>query len=121
MNLSILLALPPAQSTGTVEYTDCISIEGLDPTNECPGYDIKPSDGEASALESSRTWSNPSFPLLPGRLWSGVVVPDRVIFMGEIEQTPCVNKWLMLNCDCYIEILETMKLCEKKGSMVDMP
>ena len=28
-----------AQFTGAVEYTDCISAEGYDPTNECPGYD----------------------------------------------------------------------------------
>ena len=29
-----------------VEYTNCISVEGLD-SFKCPGYYIKPSDGEA--------------------------------------------------------------------------
>ena len=41
-----------AQSAGAVEYTDCISADGVrSPRNECPGYDIKQSDGEASTLE----------------------------------------------------------------------
>ena len=30
-----------AQSAEPVEYTDCNSAEGWDPTNECPGYTIK--------------------------------------------------------------------------------
>ena len=30
-----------------------------------------------------------SLPLLPGPLWPGVVVPDRVLSMGQIEQTMC--------------------------------
>ena len=34
-----------AQSAGAVKYTNCISAEGLDSPNECPGYDIKQSDG----------------------------------------------------------------------------
>ena len=34
-----------------------------------------------------------SLPLLPGALWPGVVAPDRVLSMGQIEQN-CV---LMLN------------------------
>ena len=36
-----------AQLAGAIEYTDCTSAEGQDPqpTNECPGYDIKQSDG----------------------------------------------------------------------------
>ena len=42
-----------SQSSGAVEYTDCISAEGLDSTpKECPWYDTKKSDGVASvALE----------------------------------------------------------------------
>ena len=32
------------------KYTDCISVEVRDPPpNECPGYDTKQSDGEASS------------------------------------------------------------------------
>ena len=37
--------------------------------------------------------STPSLPLLPGPLWSGVVVPDRVLSMSQIE----LNCVLMLN------------------------
>ena len=29
--------LTPAQSTGAVEYADCISADGYDSHNECPG------------------------------------------------------------------------------------
>ena len=28
-----------AQSAGAAEYTNCISVEGLDSPNESPGYD----------------------------------------------------------------------------------
>ena len=46
--------------------------------------------------------------LLPDPLWSEVAASDGVyIYMGQIEQTMCVNKWRMLNCDSYIAILET--------------
>ena len=38
------------------------------PPSKCPGYDIKPSDCEAPALEFWRMWSIPSLPLLPGSL-----------------------------------------------------
>ena len=54
-------------------------------TNECPGYDIKPSDSEAPASEIRGMWSTPSLPLLPGPLWSRVVAPDRVLSMSQIE------------------------------------
>ena len=32
------------------EYTECVSTEGYDSTNECHGYDIKQSDGEAPVI-----------------------------------------------------------------------
>ena len=38
-------------------------------------------------------WSTPSLPSLPGPLWSGVVAPDRVLSMSQIE----LNCVLMLN------------------------
>ena len=37
--------------------------------------------------------STPSLPSLPGPLWHGVVVPDRVLSMGQIK----LNYVLMLN------------------------
>ena len=50
------------------------------PTNVCPRYDIKPSDGEAPEM-----WSNPLLPSLPGPLYPGVVASDWVLSMGQIE------------------------------------
>ena len=37
--------------------------------------------------------STPLLPLLPGRLWPGVVAPDRVLSMGLMK----VNRILRLN------------------------
>ena len=74
------------QSAGAAEYTDCISAEGLDSSNECPGYDTKKSDSDASVmLEFWGMRIIPSLPLLPGPLWPGVVVPERVLSMVQIE------------------------------------
>ena len=48
------------------------------PTNECPGYDTKQSDGEVPAvLELWGMRSTPSLPSLPGPLWPRVVAPDK--------------------------------------------
>ena len=59
----------PAQSAGVVKYTKCIPTEGKPHShNECPRYDIKPSDGEAATLEIWTMWSTPSLPFLPGLL-----------------------------------------------------
>ena len=67
------------------EYTDCIFAEGLDSPNECPAYDIKQSDCEASViLELWGMRSTPLFPSIPGQLWPVVEVPDRC--MSKIEQ-----------------------------------
>ena len=88
-SVSYKLALPIyiyiyiVQSTGAVEYTDCISAEGQDPTNECPGYDTKQMDmilnGEAVVmLELWEMRSTLSLPSLPDPLWHGVLAPDRV-------------------------------------------
>ena len=38
-------------------------------------------------LEIWRMLSTPSLPLLSGSLWPGVVAPDRVLSMGQKEQT----------------------------------
>ena len=58
---------------------------GIRALNECPKYDIKNSDGEAPALELWGMWSTSSLPSLTGPLWLGVVAPDRVLYMGQIE------------------------------------
>ena len=44
-------------------------------------------------LELWRMQSTPLLPSLPGPLWPGVVAPDRVLSMGQIE----VNCVLILN------------------------
>ena len=39
-----------AQSPGATEFTDFISAEGQDSLNECPVYNTKQSEGEASVM-----------------------------------------------------------------------
>ena len=56
---------------------------GERPRNECAGYDIKQSDGEAPVmLELWGMWSTPSLPLLSGPLRPRVVAPDRALSIG---------------------------------------
>ena len=72
-----------AQSAGAVEYTDCTSAKGQDPTNQCPWYPTKQSDGEVPVmLEVWGMWSTHSLQLLPGPLWPGVLAPDRALSIG---------------------------------------
>ena len=63
-----------AQLAGAAEYTDCISAEGKNSPNECPGYVTKQSDGVASVmLELWRLQSTP-FLAIASRstlTWSG--------------------------------------------------
>ena len=59
---------------------------GKTPLNECPRYDTKQSDVEAPVmLELWGMLSTPSLPSLTGPLWPGVVAPDRVLSVGQIE------------------------------------
>ena len=75
-----------AQSAGTGEITDCISTVGWNSPNESLEYDTKQSDGEALVmLELWGIHSTPFLPLFPGPLWSGVVTPDRLLSLGQIE------------------------------------
>ena len=80
--------LSVAQSAGAVEYIDCFSAEEWHPPThkECPRYDTKQSDGEVPVMPE--LWGmqrTPSLPSLPGPLWFGVVAPDRVLSMGQME------------------------------------
>ena len=52
-----------AQSARAAEYTDCISVEGYDSPNECPGYNTKQSDGEAPVMVE--IWGMRGTALLP--------------------------------------------------------
>ena len=53
--------------------------------NKCPGYDTKRSDHRALVLELWGMLITPSLLLLPGPLGIGVVAPDKVLYMGQIE------------------------------------
>ena len=56
------------------------------PPNEGPGYDTRQSDDEVPVmLELLGMWSAPSLPLILDSLWIGVVEPERVLSMGQIE------------------------------------
>ena len=61
------------QSAEAVEFTDCISAEGKDYSNDCPGYDTKPSDGEALVMLSFEECG------VPLRCHHSLVVLDRVL------------------------------------------
>ena len=55
------------------------------PPKECPAYDNKQSDGEASVmLDLWGRRSTPPLESLLGPLWPGVVAPDRVQSLGQI-------------------------------------
>ena len=49
-------------------------------------------------------WSTPSLPLIPGPSRSGVVVPDRILSMGQIEVWHL--NWEQTNDLGLIELLE---------------
>ena len=57
-----------------------------------PVYGTKPSYGEALVMLWG-TWGTFSLLLLPGPLWPGMVAPDRVLSIGQIE----LKSVLMLN------------------------
>ena len=63
------------------------------PHNECPDATLN-----NLMLELWVMWSTLSLPLLPDLLWPGVVAPDRVLSMGQIEVN-CVlmQNWIVWN------------------------
>ena len=74
-----------AHSAGAKKYTNCFSAE-YDSSNKCPRYDLKQSDDEAPVmLELWGIQDTSSLQSPPGPLWRGVVAPDRVLSMGQIE------------------------------------
>ena len=77
-----------------MEYTDCIAIGGVKPSpNDCPGKDIKPSNGEASALGYSLFSKYPSGQSGPGSNGNGVVVSDCLMLTFLVcHLTNCVSQ-----------------------------
>ena len=68
--------------------------------NECSGYHIKQSDGEAVVmLELWWMQSTPSLPSHPGPLWPGVLAPERVLWVKKNCLTFKLSeiKWFKLN------------------------
>ena len=64
------------------------------PPNECPRYDTKQSDGEASAIpDFGGIQITPSLPSLPSSIWPEELAPDRILSMGQIK----LNYVLMIN------------------------
>ena len=100
---------------GAVEYTNCISAEIYPPnSNECSRYDIKQCDGEAPALEIWGMWNTPSLPLLPGPLRPEVIAPDRVLSMGQIEQTMC-KQMTDVKCDLHSNTGNHLNVSKKRA------
>ena len=80
---------------------------GVRPSNECPVYDTKQCDGEVPViLEIWGMRGTSSLPSLPGPLWPGMVAPDRVLSMGQIE----LNCVLMLNWTTWNRAILIFKL-----------
>ena len=75
-------------------------------------YDIKQSDSEAPAVHLWEIWSTPSLPLLPGPLFTGAVVPDRVQSMTQTELVFIGNPFEMrlLNLRINFFLLQTLVL-----------
>ena len=82
----------------------CRGVRTPNPSNECPGYDTKQSNGETIVmLEQWGMLSASLLPLLPNPFWPGVGAPDRVLSMGQIELN-CVLmlKWIVWNSIVYM-------------------
>ena len=83
----LIFEIKMALSARAVEYPDFLSAEGYPhPTNKYSVYDTKQSNGDAPIM--LELWEMRNTHLLPsvlGPLMPGVVTPDRVLSMGQIE------------------------------------
>ena len=70
---------------------DCFFADGYDYPNGCPVYDTKKSHGKTPIMR--KLWGMRSAPFITIPLCTGVVAPERVLSMGQIE----LNSVLMLN------------------------
>ena len=74
------------------------------PTNECPGYDTKQSDGEVpELLELWGMGRAPALPSLPGPLYPGVVAPDKLLIYRLNRTKPWFLEFTVLTfklCTC---------------------
>ena len=84
--ISEISKLYGAQTAGAAEYTDCISAEELDSSNECLENDTKKTHGEVPVI--LELWGMRSTLLslsLPAPVRPGEVAPDRVLLLSQIE------------------------------------
>ena len=92
-------AVALVQWAGTAEYTLCISTEREDHPKGCSGYDTKQSDDESSVMQE--IWSmqsTPSLTWLQAPLWSGVVAPNNVLRMHQVELNCVITlNWIVWN------------------------
>ena len=79
----------------------------IPPPNRCPGYDIKQSDGKTPALGDLGNVKYPFIAIAPRSTLTRSVSSWKGPVYGS-NRTKYANKWQMLNCDCYIAILETI-------------
>ena len=79
------------------EYTDSFSEEGLDSSNECPGYETQQSDDEDQVmLELWGIRSTPSCPSLQDPLKPVAVAPKRALYMGQIKlNSVVILRWIV--------------------------
>ena len=61
--------------------------------------------------------STPSLPLLPGPLWPGVIAPDRILSVGQIEffdiQTECKKRFRQIEF-LEVELFDHLTVCKQK-------
>ena len=62
-------------------------------------YNTKSSDGEAPFWELWGMLSASSLPLFPSPLWPGMVIPVKVLTMGQIELFNHLLYWKPFNCN----------------------
>ena len=92
-----LLFLLFAHSAGVIVYSNCFSHQrSKTPTNMCPRYDIKPTNGEAQVVGLRKRWNTLLLPLLQHKLWPGVIVNVRFLstdhlLCNTLKQSNCVQ------------------------------
>ena len=90
---------------GAVEYTDCFNVEEYDPHATSALY-----ISLNNPMVRVQFWGRRNIPLLPslpGPLWPGVVAPDWVLYMGQIELNfVLIRVWIAWN-----RTVLTLKLC----------
>ena len=78
-------------------------------TQRVSWYDSKQSDGKAPVLKIWGMRSTPSLPLLSCPLWPGVLAPDWVLPMGQIELCDIETECQQMTCKIELLGIELFK------------